>query len=104
MNIFILFPPCVHRFLPTLPTVHPLLPIFNLLLIILPPHIRLKKVHHAILLPNLWNEYVLSGFVCYLPPLMYLEGHPSSHVDGALVVNLEGLVCSPTVKTLLARG
>ena len=60
-----------------------------------PPDQPLKKVHHTILRTDLWNKSVPSDFDGSLSPLLYFEVQPSSHVDGALVVTLEGLVCSP---------
>ena len=70
----------------------------NLLLILLPPHIHIRKFHYALLCSDLQNEYVTFGFDISFLPLVYLESQPSSHVNGALGVKLEGLVWSPTVK------
>ena len=75
-----------------------------LILIPLPPCVPLKKVHFALLCPDLRNEYVPSRFYGSLPPLVYLEGQPSSHVDGALGVTLEGLVCSPHRENYVSKG
>ena len=50
------------------------------------------------------NEYVPSGFDGSLPPLVCLEGQHSSHVDGALVVELEVLVCSPHRENSVGEG
>ena len=35
---------------------------------------------------------------------MYLEGQPSSHIDGVLGVDLEGLVCSPHREKYVGEG
>ena len=53
-----------------MPTVHPLPPTPNLLLLLLPQHIPLKKVHYALLYLDLWNEFVFSGIAGPLPPLV----------------------------------
>ena len=64
----------------------------------------LKKVHYTRFHPDLWNESVPSGFDGSLPPLVYLEVQPSSHVDGAIVVNLEGLVRSTHCEDSVGAG
>ena len=52
----------------------------------------LKKFHYTLLCPDLRNESLPYRFDGSLPPLVYLEVQPSSHVDVALGVDLEGLV------------
>ena len=74
---------------------HPTSTPYLLLLILLLLHREtLNKVHHALLHTDLQNELVPSVFGGYLPPIVYLEGRPSSYVGGAIGVDLEGLVCS----------
>ena len=73
--------------LPLTPTLYILL-----LLIILPLHEPLKKVHHASLRSDLRNKSVPSGFEGSFVPLVYLEGDPSYLVDSVLDVKLKGLV------------
>ena len=59
-----------------------------------PVNLLIKSIMHYSVLTFRTNP-CLSGFDRSLPPLVYIEGQPSSHVDGALDVDLEVLVCSP---------
>ena len=75
-----------------------------LILILLSPREPINKVHRALLQPKILNESVPSGFDGSLPPLVDLEVQPSSHVNGALGVNLEGILCSPHCENSVGEG
>ena len=108
MSNFVLPPLRVHRFLPTLPPPppHPLPPtsyLLLLLLILLRAYL-LRNSFMRSAIPIFGTNTCLPGLTSPPPSLVYLEVQPSSHVDGALGVALEGLVCSPHRENMLARG
>ena len=74
-------------------TPYPLLPTYYYYFF--PPTYLLSKSIMRSSIPTFRNKYATSGFDGSLPPIVFLEGQNSSHVDGVLGVKLEVLVCSP---------